>query len=69
MPVPFMHPPWMRGLSSKALSGRITLLSLHLNVEAIPQPDALMVVDECNLKSVETPDLEEGLMSGDFYVV
>ena len=49
----------------KALSGGTTLLSLHLNMEAIPRPDALVVMDECNLKSVEMLDLEEGLMSGD----
>ena len=30
-------------------------------MEAIPQPDALVVMDDCNLKSVEAPDLEEGL--------
>ena len=30
-------------------------------MEAVPQPDALVVVDDCNLKSVEVPDLEEGL--------
>ena len=65
MSVPFMHPPWTRGLSLKALSGGITLLLLHLNVEAIPWPDTLVVMDECNLKSIKTLDLEEGLMSGD----